>query len=86
MNAPDFALPVFELRPTPGTGRGVWTNGPRLSGLAALRRLRRDQIETLPEIAILQVTEKYGVHILETHATNDSLRKAAAGLFIHHNT
>ena len=85
-----FTLPSpADAGPYPATA-GVWTNGARLSGLAALSRLRRDQIETIPDIAILQgMTEKYGEHILEileAYATNDSLRKAAAGLFIHHNT
>ncbi len=85
-----FTLPSpADTGPYPATA-GVWTNGARLSGLAALSRLRRDQIETIPDIAILQgMTEKYGEHILEileAYATNDSLRKAAAGLFIHHNT
>ncbi len=85
-----FTLPSpSDAGPYPATA-GVWTNGARLSGLAALSRLRRDQIETIPDIAILQgMTEKYGDHILEileAYATNDSLRKAAAGLFIHHNT
>jgi PucR C-terminal helix-turn-helix domain len=85
-----FTLPSpSDTGPYPATA-GVWTNGALLSGLAALSRLRRDQIETIPDIAILQgMTEKYGEHILEileAYATNDSLRKAAAGLFIHHNT
>jgi hypothetical protein len=85
-----FTLPSpADEGPYPATA-GVWTNGARLSGLAALSRLRRDEIETIPDIAILQeMTEKYGENILtmlEAFATTDSLRKAAASLYVHHNT
>lgn len=85
-----FSLPSpADAGPYPATA-GVWTDGSRLSGLAALNRLSRAEIESIPDIAILQaMTEKYGEHILEileAFATNDSLRKAAAGLYIHHNT
>ena len=69
---------------------GVWINGARLSGLAALSRLPREDIESIPEVgALARLAVQHGdriLEILEAYATNDSLRKAADSLFVHHNT
>jgi hypothetical protein len=69
---------------------GVLMNGARLAGLSALCRLRREDIEIVPDIAALDALgEQHGEHILqmlEAYATTESLRKAAALAFMHHNT
>jgi PucR C-terminal helix-turn-helix domain len=69
---------------------GVWINGARLSGLAALSRLPREEIESIPEVeALARLAEQHGeriLEILEAYATTESLRKAADNLYVHHNT
>lgn len=69
---------------------GVWLNGGRLSGLAALCRLEPEQIAIVPEVASLAaLAEQHGEHVLqllEAYSTTDSLRKAAAQVHVHHNS
>jgi hypothetical protein len=69
---------------------GVWLNGARLAGLSALCRLSGEDIEIVPDVAALDtLAEQHGEHILqmlEAYATTESLRKAAALAFMHHNT
>lgn len=69
---------------------GVWLDGGRLSGLAALCRLERADIEIVPDVISLGVlAEQHGEHVLqmlEAYATTDSLRKAAAQVHVHHNS
>lgn len=69
---------------------GVWLDGGRLSGLAAMCRLEREEIEIVPDVKILAaLADQHGEHVLqllEAYATTDSLRKAAAQIHVHHNS
>ncbi|EXU67333.1 hypothetical protein Z951_15760 [Streptomyces sp. PRh5] len=69
---------------------GVLIDGARLTGLAALCRLSHDEIDAVPEVGVLAgLFEQYGEQILlvlEAYAITGSLRKAAAQVYLHHNS
>ncbi|WP_086709050.1 helix-turn-helix domain-containing protein [Streptomyces antimycoticus] len=85
-----FARPSPSDRGPYQAVAGVWLNGGRLSGLAALCRLKREDIEIVPDVKTLAaLAEQHGEHViqlLEAYATTDSLRKAAAEILVHHNS
>lgn len=83
-------------RPSPhdeGPYRGidaVWLNGARTSPLGALAHLAPAYIATLPDVQKLErLAERHGdriLHVLEAYSTTESMRKAAALVFMHHNS
>lgn len=83
-------------RPSPsdeGPYRGidaVWLNGARVSSLAALGHLNPRQLSQLPDVRGLdRLVERHGeriLQVLEAYATTDSMRKASAQLYMHHNS
>ncbi|MCR1781278.1 helix-turn-helix domain-containing protein [Nocardioides carbamazepini] len=85
-----FARPSLHDRGPYQPVAGVWLDGGRLSGLAALCRLDRTDIEIVPDVkSLATLAEQHGEHVLqmlEAYATTDSLRKAAAQVHVHHNS
>lgn len=83
-------------RPSPhdeGPYRGidaVWLNGARTSTLAALAHLDREYISLLPDVQTLErLAQRHGdriLQVLEAYATTESMRKAAALVYMHHNS
>lgn len=68
----------------------VLVDGSRLAGLSALCRLTPEDISSVPEIGILELLSAHHgediVRVLEAYAIAGSLRKAAAQVFMHHNS
>lgn len=83
-------------RPSPadtGPYRGidaVWLNGARTSPLGALAHLAPEYLAMLPDVQKLErLAERHGeriLQVLEAYATTESMRKAAALVFLHHNS
>lgn len=83
-------------RPSPsdeGPYRGidaVWLNGARVSSLAALGHLNPRYLSHLPDVRGLdRLVERHGeriLQVLEAYATTESMRKASALLYMHHNS
>lgn len=83
-------------RPSPaeeGPYRGidaVWLNGARVSSLTALAHLNPRQLAHLPDVRGLdRLVERHGeriLQVLEAYATTESMRKASALLYMHHNS
>lgn len=69
---------------------GVLIDGARLTGLTALCRLRREDIELVDEVRVLDALERdHGdqiIHLLEAYAITGSMRRAATQVYLHHNS
>ncbi|HQC92236.1 MAG TPA: helix-turn-helix domain-containing protein [Microbacteriaceae bacterium] len=68
----------------------VWLNGARTAPLGALAHLDPEYLATLPDVQKLErLAERHGeriLQVLEAYATTESMRKAAALVFMHHNS
>lgn len=68
----------------------VWLNGGRTAPLGALAHLGPEYLATLPDVQKLErLAERHGeriLQVLEAYATTESMRKAAALVFMHHNS